>query len=634
MKPRTLFAIALAAVAVGVIFLRDPGFGDDFTYWSFAFDLHERGLDAWQKSSFHDLRWPVWLPIWVLQSLGLTGLAAYYLPPLLYLGAGAILAACLARRLSNSAAMAWAAGLAFALHPLLDSICFRPMPDLSEGVIGAAAVAAWWRLMHAASRGRMWLWAALVGALVFVAESNRLTGVFIAGVLGLNTLLFFRQNLGRLALAGAFAMLFYAGECCFYQWLFGDWLHNLHANLGGKGRKGTGSVNLLAMPFRFLDSLWKGGPLAPIYCIAGLAGMFLAWRRHGTFGKVIVVWFWALYFAYACAPQQLWPWRPLLRDADRFLAGLAVPGAILAVLGCTEALRFLFTRKPRLAAMISMRPVTASVLALLAVLILCERERFDLDAVPALRAKIAATPRSSRIFTHEEVRHYAILAAGSPALELKWRVFPDILLFDPKQEQAAAGCDELWYIQKLLWYRTRKNAESAKINTLPKLASFLDEPESRWRITQVITKGDTPDFVFMRSRKPSDPPPAIITAASADMAGILPSAPFDFNPKDSKKIMFPLRPIPASLRGKILYVEMTGSSDHVEAVQSRLLAYAGDGMRAEYLLKPYWFEKGGKFLLAVPIPADATEFTGDVTLHKSTKFFRLDSFRAFVITPE
>ena len=63
-----LFAVTLVALAIGLLFLQEPGFGDDLTYWSFAFDLHERGLVAWQKASFHDLRWPVWGVCWVLQT--------------------------------------------------------------------------------------------------------------------------------------------------------------------------------------------------------------------------------------------------------------------------------------------------------------------------------------------------------------------------------------------------------------------------------------------------------------------------------------------------------------------------------------------------------------------------------------
>src|SRR3954470_16671961 len=115
--------LVLLALAVGVAFLEGPGFGDDLTYWSFAFDLHERGLQAWQRHSFHDLRWPVWGVCWVLQGLFGFGPLSYYGVPLIYLAAGAGLSFTFARRLTGSERVAWAGAIGFLFHPLLDSIC-------------------------------------------------------------------------------------------------------------------------------------------------------------------------------------------------------------------------------------------------------------------------------------------------------------------------------------------------------------------------------------------------------------------------------------------------------------------------------------------------------------------------------
>ncbi len=193
-----LVAVVLVALAVGVLFLQEPGFGDDLTYWSFAFDLHERGLVAWQVGSFHDLRWPVWGVCWVLQAMFGPGLASYYGVPLLYLAAGAVLAFVFAHRLSQSLGVAWAAAIAFTFHPLLDTVCDRPMPDLSEGVLGAAIMLCWWELMRSPGRGRAVLFAVLTGVGVFVIEANRVTGVFIVFVLLLGTLVYFPRRFGWL----------------------------------------------------------------------------------------------------------------------------------------------------------------------------------------------------------------------------------------------------------------------------------------------------------------------------------------------------------------------------------------------------------------------------------------------------
>src|SRR4051794_2107979 len=169
-----LFLVALVAVAVGLIFLDEPKFGDDFTYWYHAFNLHERGMAAWSKDSFHQLRWPVWGVCWVLQGVFGPGLISYYGTPFLYLILGALGAFVVGWMLFARPGLAWACVLAFLFHPLLDTLIFRPMPDLGEGVFGTAAVLGWWGMMRAESRARIALWSALTGAVIFVAVENRL----------------------------------------------------------------------------------------------------------------------------------------------------------------------------------------------------------------------------------------------------------------------------------------------------------------------------------------------------------------------------------------------------------------------------------------------------------------------------
>ena len=191
-----LLLLLFVAAFVAVLFLQEPGFGDDFTYWNFSFRLHERGLSAWLRGSFHDLRWPVWFPCWLIQAALGPGLLSYYGEPILYLIGGAALAFTFGRLITGSAPIAWACGLAFLFHPLLDTVSYRPMPDLSEGVWGAATVLCWWRLMQSRRAGASLLWAALTGACIYIAESNRITGAFIVPVLVLCTWLYARQRFG------------------------------------------------------------------------------------------------------------------------------------------------------------------------------------------------------------------------------------------------------------------------------------------------------------------------------------------------------------------------------------------------------------------------------------------------------
>src|SRR5678809_608569 len=130
-------AVAVLALLVGVIFLRNPKLGDDFTYWRLAFELHDHIPQAWSAKSFHALRWPVWGVSWLIQGIVGPGLISFYGVPLLYLAIGAMLAYGLAQHLTSTAQAGWVAAIAFLFHPLIDPVVYRPMPDLSEGVLGA-----------------------------------------------------------------------------------------------------------------------------------------------------------------------------------------------------------------------------------------------------------------------------------------------------------------------------------------------------------------------------------------------------------------------------------------------------------------------------------------------------------------
>src|SRR5436190_18068317 len=107
--PRHYLFVSALALTVGILFLQEPGFGDDLTYWSQAFEMLERGAQSIERSSFHDLRWPVWGVCWVIQSVAGVGIAAFYGEPLFYLLAGALLACGMGRRLLDSVNAGYAA---------------------------------------------------------------------------------------------------------------------------------------------------------------------------------------------------------------------------------------------------------------------------------------------------------------------------------------------------------------------------------------------------------------------------------------------------------------------------------------------------------------------------------------------
>lgn len=630
------YLLALLAFGVGVFFLQEPGFGDDLTYWSFGFDLHERGLHAWQRHSFHDLRWPVWGVCWALQGLLGFGIASFYGEPIFYLIAGSLIGFAFGKKLLGTPAAGWACAIAFLFQPLLDSVSFRPMPDLSEGVIGAAVMLAWWALMTTELANLGVLYAVLVGVGVYVGESNRLTGVFIVPVLVICTLLFFRRRFFWLAAAGVVAMACYAGEMFFYHRLFGDWWHNLHANLEGKGHKGTESIALWRLPLRFLDALWKGNPLAPFYCVLAAIGIPAAWRRHGTLGRVVVVWFAGLYLAYSCAPQDLSTWRPLIRDADRFLCGLVIPFALLAVAGLwalvssapvvSAADRVL--QKVRLA---GARP-PAWLVGILAVLVLAattSRERFNRGFVPEFSAYMRALPEGTSVFTHESMRAIAFLCDADAARRLHFFAPNYILQRDAQNEATAAQCNEFWYARKLMWLSTRKQLERGALPKQPRLASFFDTPERDWVLARLLAKGDTPDLIFYRRRTAISPPPTILTASSPEFANLLPAFPAIWSPQ-LKSAVNADWPVPPALRGKLVRIEIEAASTQVEPFAARLRFQRNRKVIAEFLLKPYLHAEGGKEFFVLPIPADAEKCFVQLRLTRQSGAVNFTGFRAVV----
>lgn len=638
MKDRYHFLLlVLLAAIVGIAFLEGPGFGDDLTYWSFGFDLHERGLSAWQRHSFHDLRWPVWGVCWVLQGILGFGITSYYGEPLFYLALGTVLSFWLGRKLLGSIAGGWACAVAMLFQPLLDPVVFRPMPDLSEGMVGAAVMCAWWLLMHAESRRRSALLALLTGIGVFILESNRVTGAFIVPVLILNTLLFFPRRIGWLVAVGAVAAACYAAEMCFYHRLFGDWLHNLHANQEGKGHKRTDPIPIWRLPIRFLNGLWQGDRIGPVSCIFAAIGIPYAWMRLGKLGRATVVWFVVLYLEYSCAPQKVWPvWQPMLREADRFLCGLVVPFSLLAVAGLWAIARLRVVTNAYAAVTARLGrpgihpPAWSLIVVAIAVLATkTTRTHFDLGFVPEFRRYLASLPPGMKVFTHESMRAITFLADAGVAKRIQWTAPNFIMHRDPGLEEQAAQCDEFWYARKLVWLSTRKQLEKGELRQQPPLASYFDHPEQAWMLKRLLAKGDTPDLIFYRRRPPNAPAPAILNAQSPEFANLIPPLPAQWKP-GQKAIVTVEWQVPESLRGRLVRMEIEASSESVEGFHMRLRFNHGRQVVAEYILKPYLHAESGKEFFVLAIPADAEKCRVQLRFGANSKPVSFANFRAVV----
>ena len=641
--------LILLSLGVAVLFLDEPRFGDDFTYWYHAFNLHEEGMEAWSAKSFHQIRWPVWGICWALQGIIGPGLISYYGAPFLYLTLGALAAFAVGRMLFKSYGLAWGCSLVFLFHPLLDSavetLLSRPMPDLGEGVFAAGAVLCWWHMMQAESKGRWVLFGAAAGVICFVAEENRLTGLFLIPLLCCLTALFFWRRSLRLLVPFAIFAVLLAGQMAFYKAQFGAWDHFVHVNLEARGRRGTESVAVWTLPFRFLDSLSKGGVLAPVFSALAAAGIWFGWRNYGKLGRVVVAWFILHYLAYACAPQSLVPYRPMLRDADRFLAALAIPFSILVMVGIAglipliaaapKARRFDFSHAYR------SRPVLVGVVAFLVLVVLSakpigDREFFSLSYVNAMRAHMRALPEKTSVFTHHHMRALAFMVDADAARKIVWKADEKwILDRQESTEQFARASDEFWYIRKLALLRSAKAITNDEVRKQPALASYFDSPEREWQLVQVLARGDSPDVVMYRKRKPGMPAPLILSSNAPELSGLFPPLPYSWKRGDTKDTVDVRWPIPATLRGKLARIEMQGASDEREAFTVYVAFVFGKRVQQPaYNLKPYFYKDGGREFAALEIPPDADACQIRVKFDKGAKWARVDEVRIIADTPD
>jgi hypothetical protein len=267
---------------------------------------------------------------------------------------------------------------------------------------------------------------------------------------------------------------------------------------------------LWEVPFRFLDNLVKGSDIMPFFAVFAAIGLWFAWRQHGLAGRVVVAWFVLLYLAYACAPQKLYPFRPVLRDAGRFLSSLAIPYSVLIVFGLLGTLQWLAAapRTRRFAEFVRRHPVWFSLagVAVLAVSSFAgDRRFFTLGYVPELRAYMRALPADAVIFTHRQAYILAHLVDAPTAERLHWRASDKwIVDADPQSTADEAAATDFWYVRKLAMMKFSKDISTEdpkkKLTKQPPLAPWFDTPELHWRLAAVMARSDTPDIILYKRR--------------------------------------------------------------------------------------------------------------------------------------
>lgn len=621
-------AVVLTALAAMLLSLKGPGLGDDFQYWYTAWGIHERGMAAW-NTEFHTLRWPVWGVCWVLQAIFGPGLLSFYGVPFFYLSLGSILAYLIGLDLFKSRQAAWGAVLLYVFHPLLNSVIYRPMPDLSEGTYIALAVYLWMRLTEQEKTSRRALLAVTIGLVTGLVFSNRITGVFVFGVLGAITLagcwrnerFTFRQAIPWLACIALVWVAYFCAEGLVYRSMTGDFLHSIHSNMGAKGRKGTESVNLLQLPFRFFGPLWKGSKISPLFTILAIVGIWPVWRYGGMRGRMVAAWAVALYLAYNCSLQSLFPPRPLLRDADRFLASLSIPLSLLIV-GCLRWLVHLVETTPTLAklraipAFARRSPVVVGVIAGILLFVTSRRTFEGTGFIQQLRDYLAQVPTGTRIFTHPTMRDFAFLASAADARRLEWILSKNLLRHNQKNETKARESDQFWYCRKKAWISIRKALEVGMASEQFQLASYFENPVPQWALKEVINVGGVPELIFYEKRATGNLPQAVPLKSLLAEFPDLPIT-WERQGKSKKSIDYRLQlPIPESIRGQALQFRIRGWANYVQAIGNIQIKFYQKKKQLEILdIRPYLYPTTGVDFQTFEIPADADSCRIRITMH-------------------
>jgi len=631
-KLLTPLLLFFGAFLVSWIYQTPPSLGDDLNYWGLAFDLHHGVPGAWSTTSFHDLRWPVWGVCWLLQfPFGYSALS-YYLEPMVYLGAGAIVVWLLALEIGATERTAIVAGILFLFHPQLDSVIDRPMPDLSEGFWVAVAFLAWLKMVRAGQPSAKIALAAVVGLALAIGQANRITGVFAIPVLFLGTVAFYPRQFLWLVLAGAFTLGFVSIEAAVYYSLTGDWLHSLHANLGATGRKGTETIHLWEFPIRFLPTLFRRYTDI-IFNLLGLAGIGVACLRFGAPGRALALYAVGYLLTYSCALQSIFPPRPLVRDGERFLGSLAFPLSVLSALALTWIAAYL---PPIRVVGFFRRRFAALVIVLLVLLIAISSRAFRGPNYLHEVADYLHTARPGlRVLSHDAMRYVANLADPAAAGRVDWKLQKDLLDPSPTTLQLAATCDEIWFNRKWIWTGSRKKSEYDQLDAIGDIAPYLRPPLDGWVARRAILKGDVPDFVFLTrgtaSLTEQLPDGRLIRSVLFPDLQVPHVWTFAKAPTDG--IDLPVQTLPSGLTGQTLFLSLRYSSNTTEPVRAAVTFLRAGKYLQSLVFKPYFFDKSSEdfFFLTVPSEADSVQIR--LRISGKTKRITLENFQLFSNRP-
>jgi hypothetical protein len=293
-----------------------------------------------------------------------------------------------------------------------------------------------------------------------------------------------------------------------------------------------------------------------------------------------------------------------------------------------------------------------------------------------MRAYVQKVPAGTKVFTHHMMRALAIMSDGSAAKRIAWvgeqydkegrrvaSIPREIMNARPELEAFASSADEFWYMHKIVWMNNRKRMEKRDpetkqktVRTQPPMATYFTDTEKDWALAKLMVKGDSPDLAFYRRRTPAMPVPVPLPPTAPEFAGLLPALPVTWVQNKNRSVHFDW-PVPATLRGKVVRLDVKTVSDEVEtsgvafkfdppatkrhSSMERLLSYVAEILRIgpsgkakkEVLVKPYTYPEPGRDFFLIPIPPAAEHCRIQIRFSNAVKQATLLDLQAMVITP-
>lgn len=600
-------------------FLNPPGLGDDATYWRLADRAMKKGLDVFNTSGFHPLRWPVWGLCYLSMKLSGIGIHNYYFVPFFYLTLGSLFAFFVTWKLTAKTTIAWLASILFVMHPLLNTISYRPMPDLSEGLFVGLAFwlcIKWVIIDH--PRPIHWFLGLASGLTIGLAHSNRFTGLLIVPILGITILMLYPRRIARLLPVLLGLAIFYAIEGLVFQSATGNFWHSFAANTGAKGKKGTDEIPLWELPTRFLDTLWNVADMEPFFFLAAIGGSVLCWKYGTKYHRALVLWAFWLYMAYSCAIQSLNPIQPMLRDGARFLSSLALPMSILGAIGVIWGLQFVFRKLPA-----KFHPQASfwkplGWVALLTILVTCTERTFTHTGYMGdVVAQINKLPAGSTVATHDHFQATAKMMSGPSFEKLNWISEVDILT---PGEIDVSQADAIMFCRKQMWLRRRKLLENKEEPADNSFASFIQTPWKDWTLVKTVLETGNSDYAFLKRRTPEDKPAQVFDKTNwpEELKALNFTVPYKETGASKKQTTRQIQ-IPADWRDKHVWVNIKGSSDFYSPLNNvRLTWFNAEGKEIlRHSESLYFHDRTGLDFIAMHIPAEAVRL--DIRFDRSGK---------------